>query len=325
MLRREGFEVASVEAGEQALAEFARFQPDVVLLDVMMPGMNGFEVCRRLKSNPETRLTPVVLVTGLTASSDRVSGIDAGADDFLSKPIDRGELIARVRSLLKLKAHTDELERAETVLFTLALSIEARDPYTLGHCERLAEVSLQLAARVGLPAEQLTALVRAGYLHDIGKLTVPDAILLKAGPLTPAERQTMQLHPIEGERICSPLKSFRLVLPIIRHHHEKLDGSGYPDGLKGEQVPLSARILQIADVYDALATERPYKPAMPRAQALEVMENEVALGWWDPHLFAEFRKMIEQPGSTFPATAGSAAASKPQASFLLQHPITLNP
>jgi len=294
LLRVRGFAALTAAEGTSALEQLADRKPDLVLLDIQMPGLDGFEVCRRIKNNPETRLTPVVLITGLAGAEERVRGIEAGADDFLSKPFDRSELFARVRSLLQVKAYTDELEHAESVLFALARSIEAKDPYTEGHCERLAEYSARLGERIGLPAEQTTALRRAGIVHDIGKVAVPDAILLKPGPLTAEERAIMQHHPVVGERICAPLKSFRLVLPIIRHHHEKWDGSGYPDGLKGEGIPFTARALQIVDVYDALTTERPYRRALSREQALEIMNEEVKKGWWDLALFAEFRHMLLQ-------------------------------
>ncbi|MGH9698285.1 MAG: response regulator [Candidatus Acidiferrales bacterium] len=292
LLRREGFVVRDASNGEAALAECAAFRPDLILLDILMPGLNGFEVCRRIKATPETRLTPVVLITGLSATEDRIQGINAGADDFLSKPIDFNELMARARSLLRLKQYTDELENAEAVLCSLALSIEARDPYTRGHCDRLAEMSAQLGARLHLPEDQIKALRRGGIVHDIGKVVVPDAILLKPGALTPDEIEAMKRHPEAGERICAPLKTFGAVLPIIRHHHEKHNGSGYPDGLRGEEIPLTARILQLADVYDALSTDRVYRTAVPPEEALEVMEEEAVRGWWDRALFDEFREMI---------------------------------
>jgi len=304
LLSQDGYELRLARDGQEALDEFVRFQPDLVLLDVEMPRLDGFRACRLLKYNPNTRLTPVVLVTGLSATEDRVRGIEAGADDFLNKPVDRNELLARVRSLLSLKAYTDELERAESVLMALARSIEGKDPYTEGHCERLSDYSTRLGQRLGLPPEEITALRRAGAVHDVGKVAVPDAILLKPGRLTEDEWKIMREHPLVGERICQPLKSFRLVLPIIRHHHEKRDGSGYPDGLKGDQIPLTARVLQIIDVYDALTTERPYKRALPLAEALAIMDQEVKKGWWDQNLFAEFRRMVSKDNQREAGSAG---------------------
>jgi putative two-component system response regulator len=292
LLRREGFEVHDASGGAAALAECVSFRPDLVLLDVLMPGMSGFEVCKRIKAAPETRLTPVVLITGLSATEDRIKGINAGADDFLSKPIDFNELLARTRSLIKLKHYTDELENAESVLFSLALSIEARDPYTRGHCDRLSEMSASLGEILGVPEEDVIALRRAGIVHDVGKVAVPDSILLKPGPLSPEEIEVMRKHPVVGEQICEPLKTFRLVLPIIRHHHERYDGSGYPDHLRGAEIPLTARILQLADVYDALTTDRPYRKADTSDIALGIMQEEAARGWWDRDLLEAFRTMI---------------------------------
>ena len=309
LLRREGFDVRNASDGPSALAECAKFSPDLILLDILMPGMNGFEVCRRIKATPETRLTPVVLITGLSATEDRIEGINAGADDFLSKPIDINELLARTRSLLRLKQYTDELENAEAVVFTLAQSIEARDPYTRGHCERLADMSARLGARLEIPEEDIKALRWAGIVHDIGKVVVPDAILLKPGPLTPEEMDVMRKHSVVGERICEPLKSFRPVLPIIRHHHEKRNGSGYPDGKSGEDIPLTARILQLADVYDALTTNRPYRTAVSSEEALLIMDDEAKLGWWDQGMFNKFRDMIRD-GRAFDSPANTRGAVK---------------
>ncbi|MDE3171049.1 MAG: response regulator [Acidobacteriota bacterium] len=292
LLRREGYEVCEASDGPSALATCASFRPDLVLLDILMPGMNGLEVCRRIKATPESRLTPVVLITGLSATEDRIQGINSGAEDFLSKPIDINELMARVRSLVRLKLFTDELEHAESVLFSLAQSIEARDPYTRGHCERLANMSSQLGEKLGLPEDQIRALRRAGIVHDIGKVAVPDAILLKPSSLSEEEMRVIREHPVVGERICAPLRTFRLVLPIIRHHHERHDGSGYPDGLRNSQIPVTAAILQLADVYDALTTNRPYRKASPSAVALAIMEEEAKRGWWDRPLLEAFRVMI---------------------------------
>jgi len=301
ILTGEGYNVLSAKDGDQALDMIHSNLVDLALLDVMMPGKTGFEVCRAIKSDPKTLFIPVVLVTGLTRVDERIEGITCGADDFLSKPINRQELLARTRSLLRLKEFTDELDNAETVLFSLAASIEAKDPYTRGHCDRLSEYSLAMAGRLGLSREQCVALRRAGVVHDIGKIGVPENILVKNGPLTPEEWAIMKQHPAIGERICSPLKSFRLVLPIIRHHHEKLDGSGYPDGLKGDQIPMTVRILQVTDVYDALTTDRPYRAALPRDEALATMRNEVDRGWWDSALVEEFSAFVRERGNPWPA------------------------
>ena len=292
LLSAQGFAVMAASDGAAALEQVARIHPDLVLLDVMMPGLNGFEVCERIKSNPETYLIPVVLITALYDKQDRIEGIKAGADDFLTRPVDRTELLARVRSLITLKRRTDELERAESVLFSLARSIEGKDPYTHGHCERLSAYSTRLGEQLGLSTDEITALRRAGVVHDVGKVAVPDAILLKPGRLTEEEWKLVREHPVVGERICAPLRSFRLVLPIIRHHHEKLDGSGYPDGLRGDAIPVTARVMQIVDVYDALTTERPYKRAFPIADALQTIKEEVAKGWWDPQVFARFEQLV---------------------------------
>lgn len=283
-----GYVVSTAEDGEEALAKVATESPDLILLDIIMPKLDGFEVCRRLKADERTILIPVVMVTALTAVQDRIQGIEVGADDFLSKPFNPQELMTRVRSLLRLKRHTDELENAETVLFSLAVSVEAKDPWTNEHCDRLARRSVALGKTLGLPRNQLKALHRGGILHDLGKIATPEGILLKSGPLTETERAVIQEHPIIGERICAPLKSLHHVLPIIRHHHERWDGSGYPDGLVGEAIPLTARILQTVDIYDALTSARPYRPAYGHDQACAILREETAQGWRDTHVVEAF-------------------------------------
>src|SRR6516164_1062981 len=252
LLSSKGYDVVTATEAEDAEEKVHSEKPDLVLLDVVMPGKSGYELCRELKDDPFTRLIPVVMITGLTDREDRVRGIEAGADDFLSKPLYPEELFARVKSLLKLKEFTDELENAESVLVALALGIESRDPYTGNHCQRLAHYASDLGQYIGLDKESIVALKRGGYLHDLGKVSIPDEILKKNSPLTSDEWGLMRQHPVIGETICLPLKSFRNVLPIIRHHHERWDGTGYPDHLSGHSIPLLARVMQVVDVYDTL-------------------------------------------------------------------------
>src|SRR6202521_3027933 len=309
LLTAQGCKVIPVPDGSAAVEQLPRTQVDLVLLDVMMPRLTGFQACEKIKNNPDTYLIPVILVTALSDKQDRIEGIRVGADDFLSRPVDRTELLARVRSLLRLKQRTDELERAESVLFSLARSIEGKDPYTHGHCERLAEYSARLGEQLGLSDDQITALRRGGVVHDVGKIAVPDAILLKPGGLTPDEWTIIREHSVVGERICAPLQSFRFVLPIIRHHHEKLDGSGHPDGLTRDAIPVTARVLQSVDVYDALTPERRYKKAFPITDALQTMKEEVAKGWWDPQIFDQFERLVRTGTADFLSRSAAAAGA----------------
>ena len=294
LLSGEGYTVVTALDGRQALAMVESEHPDLVLMDVLMPGLSGLEVCERIKQNKATRLIPVVLITALTDSQDRIHGINAGADDFLSKPVNPHELRARVRSLVSLKHYTDDFDSAESVILSLALVIEARDAYTDGHCQRLAAYATALGGALNLREEDLGALYRGGYLHDVGKIGIPDSVLLNAGKLSKAEFEQIKQHPIIGDRLCTGLRSLRHVCGIVRHHHERLDGSGYPDGLQGEAVPLLAQIMGIVDVYDAITTERPYKAAQPPEHAFEELRSEVARGWRRKDLVETFISVIQQ-------------------------------
>jgi putative two-component system response regulator len=287
-----GIEVLAVPDGSEALVAAKDWNADVMLLDGIMPGLDGFEVCRRVKADPRTMLLPVMLITGLDSRADRVRGVEVGADGFMSKPFGRLDLLARVRSLARMKFATDRLDRAEALLVAMARRIEAKDPDMHGHCERLSACATRLARRLGLDAEAVDALRLGGIIHDIGKVAIPEAILLKPTPLDDTEWGIMRDHPVEGERICEGLKSFKQVLPIIRHHHERLDGSGYPDGLAGDDIPMSARLLQLVDIYDVLTTERPYKAAQSPNAAFATIESEVNRGWRDRDLFKEFRQLV---------------------------------
>lgn len=287
-LTRDGYTVDFAADGRAAVDQVIRDQPDLVLMDVLMPHVNGFEACLALKRHPATRLIPVVLVTALQNTEDRIRGIDAGADDFVSKPFNAHELRARVRSLIRIKRYTDDLDTAESVIVSLALTIEARDRCTEGHCQRLAAYASALGRQLTLSEEDITALARGGFLHDIGKVGVPDAILLKPARLTPAEYSVMKEHTIIGDRLCGELRSLRCVRPIVRHHHERVDGSGYPDGLHGGRIPLLAQITAVVDVFDALTTARPYKAAVSAEEAYDELGREAARGWHQRELVDAF-------------------------------------
>jgi putative two-component system response regulator len=272
-------EVRAAADGPSALKMIESRTPDLVLLDVQMPGMDGYEVCRRIKANPNCRLLPVVMITSLDRTEDRVRALESGADDYMSKPVERVELVARVRSALRLKAVYDSLDRAEQVIFALAAAVEAKDPFTEAHTQRVAESARRVGARIGLSDVELDALYRGGLIHDIGKIGVPDAILLKKGRLDPDELLRMRAHPIIGESIVSPLPSGADLLPIIRHHHERFDGGGYPDGLRGEEIPQLARIVAVCDAYDALVNDRPYRPRRTVDEAISILTNGAGTQW----------------------------------------------
>jgi putative two-component system response regulator len=296
-LRSLGYAVRTASSAEQALALVEKAAPDLVLTDVHMNGISGVELCARLKADPRFALTPVVIVTAVTDLEARVAGLAAGADDFFGKPFELSELGTRLGALLRVKALLDHLERAEGVIVTLGATIEARDVYTAGHCERLAAYAVALGQALGAPEPVLRALRLGGYLHDLGKVAVPDAVLLKPAALTPAERAQIRRHPAVGADLVRGLRTLDDVRPIIRHHHERWDGTGYPDGLRGEAIPLGARIMAVVDVFDALHTRRPYKPALPIAEALAILRAETDAGAWDPKVVARFVDVVGGLGS----------------------------
>jgi putative two-component system response regulator len=289
-----GYRLLMAASAEQALDALNVVSPDLVLTDVHLGAMSGIELCARLKADPRYELMPVVILTAVGDLEARVAGLAAGADDFFTKPVEFVELRTRLTALLRVKMLLGQLDRAEAVITTLALTIEARDPYTLGHCDRLSRYAVALGEALGLDHEMVRALRLGGYLHDLGKIAVPDGILLKPGPLDPIEQERIRAHPGAGSDLVLGLRSMELVRPIMRHHHEKWDGSGYPDGLKGEAIPLGARIISVVDVFDALHTERPYKPALPRPEAVSLLIRETSAGYWDPKVVETFLDILRQ-------------------------------
>lgn len=299
LLGMEGYEVIEADNGSAAVHLVTEKQPDLILLDVMMPEMDGFEVCELLKQDEQTRLIPVIFVTALNDRRSRIRGIEVGADDFLSKPFDRVELAARVKSLVRQKRLNEDLDHAEKALFSIARAIESRDPNTGDHCERLVNFGKAFGEYLSLSRYQIRDLMWGGYLHDIGKVGIPDSVLLKKGKLTPAEWEIMRQHVLIGERICQPLRSMQGVIPIIRSHHERWDGSGYPDGLKQDQIPFLAQVFQIIDIYDALTSERPYKKAFTPSEALSIINEETNRGWRNPKLMQYFTEFINTINNSY--------------------------
>ena len=283
-----GYRIVTAASAEAALEVLERSAVDLILTDVHMRGMSGVELCTRLKGEARFRLTPVVLLTAHTDLEARVAGLAAGADDFFAKPVEFAELRTRVAVLLRVKELLDQLERAENVITTLGVTIEARDPYTAGHCERLAQYAVALGRALGVDEPMLEALWLGGFLHDLGKVAVPDRILLKPGCLDRDERSIMQTHPAVGAEMVQSMQTLAGVRPIIRHHHERCDGSGYPDGLRGQAIPLGARIMAVVDVYDALRTARPYKAAWSHEHAVAILLRETEAGAWDPQIVTTF-------------------------------------
>lgn len=293
-LRSQNCEVYAVEDGKAALRCCSALQPDLVLLYDGLPDTNSFDLCWQLKENPLNHLTPIVLIKASPEPCDAVHGREVGAADCWGTPTSHGDALSRIQTVLHLKNYVDEL--AKSVLLSLARSIEAKNPRRTGHSERLAEYAERLGKSAGLTEKDLGDLRMASWLHDIGKVAVPDSILLKPGPLDEEERKIVQQHPLTGEKICMPLKALRPILPAIRHHHERINGTGYPDGLRGDAIPLSARILQIADIYDALVTDRPYRDALSHEDALSILQQEAKLEWLDSSLVSKFLQISNSYG-----------------------------
>ena len=288
-----GFEVLITADSVATVAVVAAASPDAIVLNAHLAGpIDSSALCRNLRSDARTRLIPVVIVTALDDREHRLAAIDAGADAFLAKPIDHDELIARVRALIRLKAYTDDLDSAASILMTLSSMVEARDGHSEGHCHRMANYATRLGRSLGMAQRELQTLYRGGFLHDIGMLAIPDAVLRKAGPLDPEEYELVKSHTTIGDELCANLRSLHTVRPIVRHHHERLDGSGYPDGLRGDQVPLLAQIVGIADVYEAVTTQAPYQAAQSADRAIDVLRTQAERGWRSRDLVERFIALV---------------------------------
>lgn len=294
ILISKGFSVSVARDGMEGLEKVQAVSPDLILLDIHMPRLDGLEVCRQVKNNVSTRLIPVVMLTAMSDLDKKIEALEAGADDFVHKPYNSLELMTRMKSLLRAKYLNEQLDNAEDVLFSMARAIEAKDSYTQGHVERVSRLAVRLADHMGLSEDEKDSLRKGGVLHDIGKIGVPDKILNKAGPLTTEERLIIKMHPGQGAKICEKLKTMKGAIPVIRHHHERMDGSGYPDRLVGREIPLLARIMTIVDIYDALTTTRSYRKRLPQDVALEILWEEANKGWWDKEILAEFTALLRE-------------------------------
>lgn len=293
MLAVAGHQVVPCRQDEEILAQIGQAGPDLVILDSKLPGLDTYQLCSQIKATEGTRLIPVVMVATVREMEDRLKGLEAGADDVLRRPISRIELLARVRSLVRLKHLTDELIGVDRALMALATAIEAKDQHTEGHVERVANYAVLLGKHCGLSAQELKLLQRAAMLHDVGKLGVRESILLKPGPLYAEEWENVKAHPLLGERICSNLGQPNFLLDIVRHHHERYDGHGYPDSLVGDNIPLGARIMSVVDAYDAMTSRRPYRGPLSQTQALDTLRSQACLQF-DPRLVEAFVSIIQR-------------------------------
>jgi len=295
LLQNEGYFFEAAESGPEAIEKTGKFLPDIILLDILMPGMDGFEVCRKLKESPDTRYIPVVFVTVLEDKETRIMGLECGAVDFITKPIDRIEFTVRIKNLLKIKEFEDFLKRhteilrhevdaqtgklqetveklqktTEDVIRIMAKMAEIRDPYTSGHQRRVAELAQAIAEEIGLDKDAIKNIFMTGLIHDVGKIAVPIELLTKPGKLSDKVFDIIKTHSTEGANLVKDVELPWPVANILIQHHERLNGSGYPGGLKGDEIRIEARILAVADVVEAMSSHRPYRPALGVEKALE--------------------------------------------------------
>ena len=295
----ENCKVMAALTGERALQLIRQYPLDLVLLDKCLPDIDGDEICRIVRQEYNNHLLPIIMVTGLGNSEHLRTSLAMGADDFVKKPFNPIELLSRAKAALERKQLVDQLDNAESVLFTLAKMVEARDPTTGEHCNRLVKTSLILGQELELDDGALSALQKGAILHDIGKIAIPDEILLKPGPLDEDEWVIMRRHAEIGANLCIQLNSIRDAVPIIRHHHERWDGSGYPDHLRGEDIPLVARVFQCADIYDALRHRRSYSGAIPVDEIIRIFQQELKNGWRDPNVGEVFLRILREDPERF--------------------------
>jgi putative two-component system response regulator len=296
VLAAAGYSIEELSSAEDALARIREDPPDLVLLDLNLPDKSGHEVLEAVRSEPATRLLPVVMITGAASTAERLRAQSVGVTDFLTKPFSSEELLPRVRALVLLKRFADEHEHTEKVILMLAKTIDARDPYTAGHSGRVAEYADRLAIRMGVEVDARLEMRRGALFHDLGKIVIPDSVLLKPGTLTSAEREIVEEHPTVGHELLSPMRTMRRTLPVVQLHHERLDGSGYPQGLSGSAIPLPVRIVTVADIFDALTTDRAYRGALSIETAFEILRDGVRRGWWDKDVVDILAAIVEQEG-----------------------------
>ena len=292
LLSVDGYEVLEANTSDGLLERVLQNNPDLILLDLMMPQMDEFEACKLLKDDKRTNQIPVIFLTVSDDRKSRLHCFEAGGDDMLTKPLDSMALRTRVKSLIHQKRLNEGLDQTEQVLFSIASAIESRFSHSRNSCIQLATLAKSFGEYLQLPPMEIEDLICAAHLHDIGTVAIPDSVLLKKGELTPEERKLLNQHVLIGEQICQPLRNRRGVLPIIRHHHERWDGSGYPDGLAGVEIPFLAQVFQILDIYDALTSERPHKTAFTPTQALKIIAQEASKGWRNPKIVQQFTDFI---------------------------------
>jgi putative two-component system response regulator len=305
ILNGQGYHLEFAENGVQALEKLSRLLPDIILLDVMMPGMDGFEVCRRIRSTPSIAEIPIIMLTALDDKKSLMTGLDAGADDYLTKPYDRYELLARLMGITRLnryrklvdertnteETHAQLLAAYEATIDGWSRALDLRDRETEGHSQRVAQLTVKLAIMADVPQNEIVHIRRGALLHDIGKLAIPDLILLKPAALNEDEWKSMKKHPEYANEMISSIEYLGPALDIPYCHHEKWDGTGYPRGLKGEAIPFAARLFAVVDVWDALTSDRPYRPAWTQQKALEHIQNESGKHF-EPLVVDLFRKMM---------------------------------